>query len=374
MNLWKRKIALRGPLAQLARALPWHGRGHGFESHRVHQESPVIWRVFLFFGITEILYGTPFSPYGVRPMRLLIIGKKESYAARRLKEEGDRAGRQVAVVSVSDLRFDVTEGRRSVFVGETDILSRFDAVFPLCFGPYYSETLMLMEWAATRGVRVIEASLAAGKYVSSKTYDIWKLAEKGLPVPASMQCMGIRDAGRAFETLGSPLIVKGVHGARGRWVFKVRTQEELRKHLDADQSGIFVFQEHVDIEDEYRVMTVGGRAVGAVRRAPIQGEFRRNFSLGAALESVPLTSQLSILAETASRVLGYALAGVDIAISRGKPYILEVNRRPGFRGFEAATGMNIAKAFIDYVAQDRDCWSAECGKVHALHGHHQKAG
>ena len=28
-----------GPLAQLARALPWHGRGRGFKSLKVHQQE-----------------------------------------------------------------------------------------------------------------------------------------------------------------------------------------------------------------------------------------------------------------------------------------------------------------------------------------------
>ena len=28
-----------GAVAQFGRALPWHGRGRGFESHRLHQIS-----------------------------------------------------------------------------------------------------------------------------------------------------------------------------------------------------------------------------------------------------------------------------------------------------------------------------------------------
>ena len=31
---------MSGPLAQLARALPWHGRGQGFESLKVHHFAP----------------------------------------------------------------------------------------------------------------------------------------------------------------------------------------------------------------------------------------------------------------------------------------------------------------------------------------------
>jgi hypothetical protein len=37
-----------GDVAQLARALAWHARGRGFESHLLHQKAPH-WRGFLFY-------------------------------------------------------------------------------------------------------------------------------------------------------------------------------------------------------------------------------------------------------------------------------------------------------------------------------------
>lgn len=307
-------------------------------------------------------------------MRILIIGRKESHAARRFLEEGLRAGHEVVVAGMEMLRFEVEERSRRIMLGAIDILSRFDAVFPLHLGPYFSETLMLSEWGASKGIRVIEPALSEGRFVSSKTYDAWKLAEAGLPVPRMMQCMGMQDAEKAVETFGTPIVVKGVHGAKGRWVFLAKSLSEIKSHLKGAQSGAFVFQEFLPIESEYRVMTVGGRALGAVSRNPLHGDFRRNYSLGATLEPAPLTPRLSILAETASRALGYDFAGVDIAISGEKPYILEVNRRPGFEGFESVTDVNVAKAFISYVASDRNRRPAERGEVHALHGHHQKTG
>lgn len=307
-------------------------------------------------------------------MPILIIGRKDSHAARRFREAADRKGVMLKVAHLSDLRFEIRNGVRSVFLGDIDICGRFDALFPLHFGPYFSETLMLCEWAASRGMRVIERPLSEGQYVSSKAYDAWKLAEAGLPVPETMQCMDMKDARRAFDALGTPLVAKGTHGGQGRWVFLVRSYDELASRLSGGQSGIFIFQRYLPIDEEYRVMTVGGKAVGAVRRNPVHGDFRRNFSVGATLDEAALMPQLRILAESASRVLGYAFAGVDIAMSAGKPYILEVNRRPGFKGFETVTDTDVAKAFIEYVTEDRNRRPAERGEVHALHGHHQEAG
>ncbi len=36
------KISLLGVVAQLARALPWHGRGRGFEPLQLHQRKRFI--------------------------------------------------------------------------------------------------------------------------------------------------------------------------------------------------------------------------------------------------------------------------------------------------------------------------------------------
>ena len=44
---------LRGGIAQLARVLAWHARGHGFESHYLHIK-PVSVRLVLLFNTTII--------------------------------------------------------------------------------------------------------------------------------------------------------------------------------------------------------------------------------------------------------------------------------------------------------------------------------
>ena len=41
-------VAKRGALAQLARALAWHARGHRFDSVMLHKRTPLIQWGFLF--------------------------------------------------------------------------------------------------------------------------------------------------------------------------------------------------------------------------------------------------------------------------------------------------------------------------------------
>ncbi len=39
-------FASRGELAQLARALAWHARGHRFDSGILHSKAPIFWGFF----------------------------------------------------------------------------------------------------------------------------------------------------------------------------------------------------------------------------------------------------------------------------------------------------------------------------------------
>ena len=61
--------------------------------------------------------------------------------------------------------------------------------------------------------------------------------------------------------------------------------------------------------------------------------------------------ELTHLAEQSSRVLKRELAKVDILESRGKFYILEVNRFPGLKSFEEFTKYNATKEFLEYLSR-----------------------
>lgn len=307
-------------------------------------------------------------------MKLLIVGKEEYYSTTRIVEEAHKAGYMADVIAMQGLRFEVGETGMAVYAGNKNVSEEYDTLFLMKFYPYFSEALMLAEWAKMQGMHVLDRTFAEDNYVKSKLYDSWKLAEEGLPVPDSLQAMSMEEAGKSFEDLAWPAVAKGVHGSQGKWVFKVDTIHEAKKQLKGGRSGIFIFQEFLEIEEEYRVIVVGGKTIGAMKKHAMLGDFRRNLALGSDAESVELPVAYREMCEKAAEVLKCEFAGVDLVIACGKPYILEVNRRPQFKGFERVTGLNVAKLFVDYVSQDRNRRSAERGKVHALSGAYQKAG
>lgn len=83
---------------------------------------------------------------------------------------------------------------------------------------------------------------------------------------------------------------------------------------------------------------------------PSPGEFRANFHLGARSRMHNLTDATARVAAAAAAATGLDIAGVDLIIEAdGRIQVIEVNYAPGFRGLEAATGLDIASAIIDHA-------------------------
>lgn len=279
-------------------------------------------------------------------MRLLVIAKSDSHEARRFTEEDP----DVTHAPIENVQFSVSKTATGVTVHGEEIRDTYDVIAVRSFYPYISETLLLSAYAARHGIRVIDRHLADGMYIQSKMYDYWKLREASLPVPPTMQAMNLVDARHMLSRMEFPIVVKGVHGSRGRYVFKVDDRSSLDRQLSADMVGSFTFQPYYALDAEYRVLVLGGKFFDAIRKYTPAGDFRSNSAVGGTAEPATLSPELRSLCERAAKSLGYEFAGVDIALVDGTPLILEVNRSPGFRQFEETTGKNVARAFLEYAS------------------------
>jgi ribosomal protein S6--L-glutamate ligase len=85
-----------------------------------------------------------------------------------------------------------------------------------------------------------------------------------------------------------------------------------------------------------------------VRKAA-DGEFRSNLHRGGSAEPARLSRAERDVAKTAARVLGLAVAGVDILRSAEGPKVLEVNSSPGLQGIEAVSGKDVAAQVIEHL-------------------------
>lgn len=280
-------------------------------------------------------------------MHLLILGKLDGKEASRIAIAAQKRGHQATIASFDDVTLAVGE-EVMVRIGAVP-LSSFDILLFRNFLPFISEALLVAEACHAAGKRVIDTRLVTTPVIMSKLYEAAVLEQHGISVPKSIQTFSLDTALRILPTLRFPIILKATHGRGGAQVFRAQHQQAALRILAQAPPGTFLFQEYLPSRTDYRVLTIGYRAVGAVRRSVLEKDFRTNSALGVPAKQTPLTPLLATIAETASRALGREFAGVDIRISRGIPYVLEVNQTPGFIHFEEATKIDVATLFIRYV-------------------------
>lgn len=175
-----------------------------------------------------------------------------------------------------------------------------------------------------------------------------------------------------------PIICKHERGYQGKSVRKFESAEEVEKWLskmDEKNLGMYLWQKCLPTRWDLRVIVLGGKVLGAMKRLAKGDEFRSNFSLGGSVEKWNLSEEDKLLAEKVARVCGLDYCGVDIMKSPKSPspavagvspfeekgkfkeenynsYVLEVNRQCQFQGFEKATGINVAKAVVEMMLEN----------------------
>lgn len=198
--------------------------------------------------------------------------------------------------------------------------------------------------------RAAAIGLARHQYLTLQT-----LSAAGLPVPATVLVNHPQGWAAALARLGGyPLVLKLASGRQGGGVCLLTEagQGELAQALLLHQRRGLLLQRYYPPRQrrDLRVLVIGGQAAAAMELAPAAGEFRSNVHLGGRARPLEPRGEPARLARAACAALGLDIAGVDLLDTPGGLRLLEVNYTPGFKGLEAATGLDIAGLLIDYAA------------------------
>ena len=164
------------------------------------------------------------------------------------------------------------------------------------------------------------------------------------------------------QTLGDgtlfPVIAKPTHGAAGKGVEKCLSKTELHNYLEKiDRDSLYngygtLVQQALEIDHEFRVMVVDGRALGCVTKQSIaEKPDVRNAAQGASFTNYEGANREDVMnfAENLSKFLEQDISGVDIIQSAGKLYVIECNRNPQFQEFDFATQSRTAEAIVQML-------------------------
>ena len=158
-----------------------------------------------------------------------------------------------------------------------------------------------------------------------------------------------------------PLIIKRIFGSRGKSVVRVDDYFQLRGVFDfgwnADRNDIFLIQPFMgDMKNhsDIRVIVLGNKVVGAMKRNAKKGDFRTNFSLNRDVEYIELSDFEKKECERISKIMNLDYAGIDFIRTKDGPVFLEVNSTPGFTGINSVFETRNGNFFEEFIKFARD--------------------
>ena len=188
-----------------------------------------------------------------------------------------------------------------------------------------------------------------------KLYAAQFFAEHHLPTPKTMLIKHPANPTAVEEIIGFPCVVKIFAGSYGKGVYLCHNRQEFQDFIEfahgIKEDEAIIVQEYINSRpgEDVRVLVVGGKVLGAMKRSSKDGSFKANITRGGVGENYPINSRIEEIALKTCCALGLDVAGVDLLFDKDDYKICEANSAPGFKGFETYTGVNVARAIIDYA-------------------------
>ena len=276
-------------------------------------------------------------------------GAKFLRQAERIKTELCALGCQTDVVKNGEI-FAVVDDDAKTGV---DLAEKYD------FAVYLDKDKYLGKALEKQGLRLFNSANAV-EVCDDKTLTYLALENAGvrvaktIPAPLCYTPSATADPDflrKVEKELSFPIVVKKSYGSFGAGVRLAKDRDELQKIANEFLREPHCYQRFIARSSgrDIRVIVIGGKAVAAMERVAKDGEFRSNIELGGEGRKIDLTSEYAQAAENAARALGLDYCGVDLLRSEFGAVVCEVNSNACFEGLEAATGVNVAKKYAEYI-------------------------
>jgi len=252
---------------------------------------------------------------------------------------------------------------------------RLDVAFLALHGPLGEDGsvqgLMELLGLPYTGSGLLASALAMNKEAAKRVF-----RAAGLPVAPDLVAAGSGDSearARAFQTLGSPLVVKPVNLGSSLGLALVRNQDELASALEAvfGLGGPALLEKYLPGR-EFTCAVIGAGAnltpLPPIEIIPAPGHLFFDYSakyepcqseeICPARAAPEIISELQNLAAEAHRALGCrSLSRSDFIFSEGRTYLLETNTLPGLTSASLVPKMARAfgltfTAFISFLLDD----------------------
>lgn len=275
------------------------------------------------------------------------------YSTRRLLEAGKQRGHKVKVLNTLRLTLDLAHGQPDLYYHDKQIVQP-DAVLPrigASLTRYGTSVVRQFEQ-----MDVYTPNTATGISNSrDKLRSLQILSRHDVGIPMTAYVDDKRDVQSALQRVGgAPVIIKLLEGTQGVGVIladKVEIAKAIVETLHSTHQQVLLQKFVAESKGkDVRAFVIGDRVVAAIRRTAQGQEFRSNVHRGGKAEAIDLDPIYAEVAVRAAQIMGLRVCGVDMLEGATGPQVMEVNSSPGLEGIEGATGLDIAGAVIDYIA------------------------
>ena len=290
-------------------------------------------------------------------MRGLIVINGYPYAAKFL-EQGGRIGKALRDEGIgADL---VLNGEVIACINEQ---GRIEGVQPkrYDFVVYLDKDKYLGRMLEDEGLRLFNSAKAV-EVCDDKLSTYLALGDCGLRLAASIPAplCYTKDANihtlfleQVAKRLQFPLVAKKSYGSFGAGVRLINDMTDLEEVETEWLHEPHFYQQYVRESKgkDYRIIVIGGKAIGCMERQAKGGEFRSNIELGGVGKTADPPKVYWQAAELAAQTLGLDYCGVDLLETEAGPVLCEVNSNAFFDGFEKATGLDVAALYAKHIVK-----------------------
>jgi RimK family alpha-L-glutamate ligase len=285
-------------------------------------------------------------------VRLAVLAARTGWHTRELERAASARGHQATILPYEGLV--ATVGPNPGLRSRSTELDTVDLVLARIIPSGSLEQIIFrvdaLHRLEDRGLPVVNSPRAIERTVD-KFWTSVLLEQCGIPTPETVVCQDPEEAFTAFRALGD-VIVKPLFGSMGLGMVRVSDEEMAYRVFRTIEQirGVYYLQRTIEHDGvDVRVFVIGGRVLGAIeRRSP---GWRTNLARGGAARPAVLNEYHRTLAIRSAAAVGAEYAGVDVMTGRdGRSYVLEVNGIPGWKGFQEATGIDVAGELLEYLS------------------------
>jgi len=291
-------------------------------------------------------------------MNIGILTRSASgWASSKLIEATRNLGHNPYPFSFGDIIIHLENGQAKILTRDLDLISDVPAIIVRPIGRSTLEEaifrLDILYTLEDYGVKVVNSASSIEKAVD-KYRTLHILSKHGIPVPDTLVSENPNLAFKNLDLLGRNIVIKPLFGSRGLGSTMLSDRDTIWRviqHLAYIRNVIYLQRYLEHYHRDIRAFIVGGRVIAAmIRENPTS--WKTNIARGARPKPIKLKGELEELAIKSAEILGCEVAGVDILMHNGNPYVLEVNSQPTWKGLQSVTRVNIAEEIVKYVISE----------------------